>query len=154
MSSAQTQNIQKRWINWRCGDGVHHTSSHLQAGDTPEKFTFSFGLERKGDLIPCEDGRSMMLPHPPTWELFFTIRSFSGAEVATILQESKVKDGAVLICPGSELWIYSPGLADPGVEIVSKSLCAWRPSRLSSWLKNDPQVVVWTCTVHKLYNFN
>lgn len=63
---AQTQNVQKRWINWRCGDGVCQTSSHLWAGG----------------------------------------------------EGCKVKDGAVLICSGSELQIYSPGLADPGVEIM------------------------------------
>lgn len=91
-----------------CGEGVL----------LREKFTFSFGLERKGALIPCEDGRSMMLLHPPIWELFFIVRSFSGEEAATILQESKVKDGAVLPCPGSEVRIYSAGLADPGAEIM------------------------------------
>lgn len=83
-----------------------------------EAFTFSFGLEWKRDLIPHEGGRNMMLPHPPPWELFFIVRSFSEEEVATFLQENKAKDGAVLIFPGSELRIYSPGLADPGVEIM------------------------------------
>lgn len=46
------------------------------------------------------------------------IRTFSGEEVAPISWESKVNDGAVLIYLGSKLWIYSPGLADPGVEIM------------------------------------
>lgn len=59
------------------------------------------------------------------------IRSFSGNEVAAILQESKVKDGSVTYLPRIRTADIFPRPAYPGVKIMCPNNFVQRPSRVS-----------------------
>lgn len=154
MSSCTNSKHWARWIKWRCGDGIHQTLSHLWMGSTLEReIHFLLLIEIKGDLIPCEDGRSMMLLHLPACELFFSgvvsLDLFQDRRWLTFYQIAKRMMGLYLFAQKqNSRFILRPDRSRSRNH-VSKDLCAWRLS-----LKNDPQAVVWIYIVHKSCNFS
>lgn len=131
-----------------------------RVGVLEREIHFLLWIGNKGGVCPCDNGNSVVMLLPSTWagEMSFSkvaYQIFSSGESCCHFTGEQSKGLGCSYLPRVRTvdLFLSPGRFRSGNH-VSSGLCVQGPSRVSSWLKDDPQVVVWTYIVPKLCNSN